>query len=280
LLAPLFYDRPKRGYCYSDTSFELPAAWITEDKLLSLALALRLASTIPDRTMKADLYRLLDQVYGPHDIKEKKNCLNQFNEKISVKNIEYAQSNEQFFHLTVESLLNERPLRISYHSPYSGKTTERSIQPLHLMQYMGNWHLLAWCAMKHALRNFALARLVAVQPTDEEIVVPSKLPPIKEYTRRHFGLIQGTATQEVTLRFSARVAPRIKEQIWHPAQQMTMTANGELLLSFPAGDFRELVKVILGHGAEVKVVEPEELKQRVRTEIEKMNEIYVSPDTV
>lgn len=101
---------------------------------------------------------------------------------------------------------------------------------------------------------------------------------IKELTRIHFGIMQGEITTMVTLHFSATIAPRVFEQIWHPLQQTEIKPDGSLLLSFPTADFRELTGNILSYGAEVRVVEPVELGNLVCGEIEKMFRNNCNPD--
>jgi proteasome accessory factor B len=90
--------------------------------------------------------------------------------------------------------------------------------------------------------------------------------------------MQGETATTVTLRFSPHIAARIREQIWHPDQQTSLAPDGSLLLSFPTADFRELTRNILSYGAEVRVVEPAELRALVRGEIEKMFRNLCSPD--
>nr|WP_321467216.1 WYL domain-containing protein [uncultured Desulfobulbus sp.] len=277
LQAPLVFDRSRNGYRYTDDTFEIPIHWLDEDNLLALALAARLASTIPDTAVKEDLCQLVGRMLRlSHN--DGYSCLDRIGEKISVKNIEYALVDEQFFRLVIRALFDERALQITYRSPYSGTNTERSIQPLHLIHYMGSWHLLAWCSARKALRDFALARLQTVELAEASIQVPTDLPPIKELTRRHFGIMQGEAATAVTLHFSSQVAPRILEQIWHPGQQTSLEPDGSLLLRFPTADFRELIRNILSYGAEVRVVEPPELQRLVREEIEKMYRHSTRPD--
>jgi len=279
LHAPLAFDRRRNGYRYTDDAFELPLHWLDEDNLLALALAARMASTIPAAALKEDLCRLIGRMLRLSR-NEGYACLDRLGNKVSVKNIEYARVNEQFFRLTVRALFDDCALHITYQSPHSGAVTERTVQPLHLMHYMGSWHLLAWCASKGAIRNFALARLQAVAFANTLVRVPADLPPIKELTRRHFGIMQGDAAFTATLRFSPRIAPRIREQVWHPDQQAILEADGSLLLSFPTADFRELTRNILSYGAEVRVVAPPELHALIRGEIDKMYKNTSSPDIV
>ncbi len=53
--APLVYDSSQKGYEFEDKRYELPPIWFKEDELLALCLALRLASTLPDQTLKESL---------------------------------------------------------------------------------------------------------------------------------------------------------------------------------------------------------------------------------
>lgn len=278
LEAPLKYNHQYRGYCYTDDSYELPALWISETNILALSLAVRLASTIPDRALKDQLCRLIDRI--PMRTGDKATpCLERLSAKISVKNIEYSQVNRDIFRQSVEALFAGTSLHIIYYSPHTDTTTARTIQPLHLMHYMGSWHLIAWCGTRVQLRNFALSRIRTISSATENIVVPDNLPDLKEYTRQHFGIMQGDTTTEVGLHFSAKITPWVSEQIWHPQQRSTINPDGSLTLHFPVADFRELIKTILSHGADIEVLEPPELKTLVREEIDRMTKIYCKYDT-
>ncbi len=272
--APIEYSHERRGFYYSDAAYEIPGHWISETNILALSLAVRLASTIPDPALKDDLCRLINRVTGIAG-KNSRACLQQVDGKVSVKNIEYAMVNTATFRQCVESLFAGGALRITYHSPHRGTTSTRSIQPLHLMHYMGSWHLIAWCTKRLKLRDFALARIREIAQTDEIIAVPVDLPDIKEYTRKHFGIMQSGTTSRVVLQFSPTISPWIAEQSWHPEQKADTGPDGSLRLEFPVADFRELVRTVLSHGAEVSVVEPEELKNLVGKEIERMAKNYL-----
>lgn len=271
--APLEYDYRHKGFYYSDKTYELPSLWFNEDNVVALSLAVRLASSIPDIDTKNKLCTLLEEIINRHST-DGKMSFRDISNNISVKNIEYSRVNDQYFTAIVTSLFQKRPLHISYYSPHTKQGTDRTILPLHLIQYMGSWHIIAFCTLRNAMRDFALSRIKSINPTDQKVRLPGNLPPVKEFTRKHFGIIQGGKTQKVCLQFTPSVAAWIQEQIWHPDQKTTLKRDGSLQLSFPAADFKELVKRILGHGADVKVISPKELQRIVMAEIEKMGQVY------
>ena len=273
LKAPLEYDHTRKGYYYTDDSYELPSKWYSEESVISFALAVRLASTIPDVRIKNELYDFIGKVFNVRRHHAELN-IREMSEKISVKNIEYSRVNEEYFNSIVNALFRGKPISISYYSPHSKKETHRAVLPLHLVQYMGSWHLIAFCSLRNDMRDFALSRIRSIALSDESIRLPDGLPPVKEYTRKHFGIMQGGKTRKVCLRFSPLVADWIQEQIWHPEQELALKKDGSLELRFPAADFKELTKRILSYGSDVKVISPKSLADEVKAAIEKMGKIY------
>lgn len=58
--APLAYVRAHRGYVYEDESFELPGLWLSAGELTSLLVSYRLATTMPDRSLKTSMKSFLN----------------------------------------------------------------------------------------------------------------------------------------------------------------------------------------------------------------------------
>lgn len=271
--APLVYAPDRRGYAYADNTYELPGIWLSQEKLGALLISSRLASTIPDRRLKSSLSRLLQQIVSSHAISAPLS-LNQLCEKISVKNIEYAKVDNGIFATVVDALFYPKSLLIDYFSPHQNRHTQRTIAPLHLLQYMGSWHLIAHCFLRNALRDFALSRIREIRPAARKR--RHRLPPasIKTYIRKNFGLISDETRMQVCLKFSAAILPWVAEQIWHPRQVQTRHADGSLCLTFPVADLREIKREILKFGSQVEVLSPEALRREVKDEIEKMGRIY------
>jgi predicted DNA-binding transcriptional regulator YafY len=270
--APLAYDRDKGGYRYTDASYELPPQWFSEESVMALALAVRLSTSVPDEKIKHNLCAVLGRILGRQQGKAL--CFEDIAEKISVKNIEYSRVAGSLFHNIVAALFKSRPLIIAYYSPHTREKTSRVIMPLHLLHYMGSWHLVAYCTKRNGLRDFALARIKSVGYAAEAVEMPSDLPPVKEYVRRNFGIMQGGKSFDVRLLFAPTIAGWISEQVWHPGQETSVRKDGSLLMRIPVSDLREIKKRILAHGADVKVLAPKSLAEDIKTEVRKMAKIY------
>ena len=269
---PLRYVPDSRGYAYEDNTWELPGLWLNEDELVSLVLSYRLASAVPDASVKTALRTFLNDVIARHACADFN--IDEISEKISVKNIAYGRPRESVFHRMLEALLRSRPLRIEYYSPHNNRSSVRDILPLHLLNYMGTWHIIAHCHVKKELRDFVLSRVKSVTASTASIAVPASAKRVKAFIRRTFGIFRGRDTSEVCLSFAGDIAPWIAEQNWHPAQQMTVGKDGRLCLTVPVADFREIKREILRYGSKVEVLSPAALREEIKKEIGMMKTIY------
>ncbi len=273
LFAPLVYVPEKRGFMYEDASYELPGSWLSEEELTSLIVSYRLASTIPDKALKTSLKAFLCQILSQHSPKRPVSVTG-LGEKVSVKNIEYSLADGKIFQQVLDALLQDRPVSIEYYSPHTDACTLRDILPLHLLHYMGSWHIIAHCSLRGEIRDFVLSRIRTIGICDASIsarVTPSS---VKDYIRENFGIFSGKEVREVAIRFSAEIAPWIAEQVWHPRQKAERAPDGSLSLTFPVADFREIKREILKHGSNAEVIAPLSLRDEIKKEIEKMKNLY------
>jgi predicted DNA-binding transcriptional regulator YafY len=271
--APLLYNPNGRGFGYEDGNYELPPVWLKEEELQAFCLALRLSAAIPDRELKKSLQVLMEKFLSLRSA-DAPPGFRDVEEKVSVKNVAYYRVPEPTFHAVVTALFRNRALKISYRTPHKNETTERTVRPMHLLCYMGNWHLIAFCSLRGQVRDFALSRIRTVQFCAEPLALPPGLPLIKEYIRRNFGVITGDDSTDVVLRFAPDISPWIAEQEWHEAQEVSVENDGSLRLRFPVSGFVEVAREILKHGAAVEVLEPQKLRDTIREEIRKMGTLY------
>lgn len=271
--APLIYDSSRKGYLYENQSFEMPPIWISENEVVALSLATKLSATIPDNKLKQSIRNLLNKIFK--NFTTEKISLESLTTKVSVKNIEYYKTDSDIFQKVIISLFKQETIDITYYSPHKKELTKRSIIPLHLLCYMGRWFLIAYCNEKKDLRSFSLSRIRELKPSSDKMELPELKQDVKAFIKQNFGSIFSIDNhKEVCLKFSTKVADWIKEQIWHEAQEITENTDGSVCLRFKVADFRELKGEIMKYGASVEVLYPEELKQEIKSEIEKMKKIY------
>jgi predicted DNA-binding transcriptional regulator YafY len=167
------------------------------------------------------------------------------------------------------ALLRRKRLAITYFARGSGLTTEREVSPQRLVYYRENWYLDAWCHLRNDIRNFALDSIKQRQRHRKK-GARSLAPQHGRSARprlRHLLRAQA-ATREAALHPRARALGGAGNLASEAEGQHE--ADGSWRLEFPYADHRELIMDILKFGADVEVLAPPDLRQRVADEAARM----------
>ena len=271
LMAPLEYDRSKRGYYLDDPSFELPLMWLSDAELLALLISKKLLTDASAGRLDEDLGRVTEKL--GRLITESIPAAIPPERIFSFHWTEFSPAAPEIFNPVTGALINSKLLTFEYYSPANHERTRRTVEPHHLMNYMGNWHLLAWCRLRKAWRDFHLSRMKNCE-VESGGFSPRPESEWKSNLVDSFGIFQGENVYHVVLRFSPLRARWVREQRWHPDQVLKELPDDSITLTVPVAHKIEIMMEILKHGSEVEVLEPGWLREEIRREIEKMKEIY------
>jgi predicted DNA-binding transcriptional regulator YafY len=270
LFAPLEYDPLHRGYFYC-TDFELPAARISAGELGALLISRRLLADASAGHLEGELASVVNKLGGilsrhlPGTLAP--------DEAFSFRWNQFVPTRNDDFQRVCQALLGARILTFDYQSPTQTGAVRRSVEPHHLVNYLGTWHLIAYCRLRHDWRDFVLPRMAALVVENDTFGYRPRADwePLLTGT---FGIFQNRDSFRVTLRFTPERSRLVNGQIWHPDQQIAHSEDGSLLLTLPASHPAELLMSILGHGAEVEVLAPAWLQEQVAGEIKRMGQRY------
>jgi predicted DNA-binding transcriptional regulator YafY len=271
---PLEYHPVRKGYYYSDDSFAMPPLQVSQEELLALLLARNLLSGSADGLISDSIKKVSKKIFaatGSFGLTESR-----MTEMFSATWNGYSPTQADVFRQAADALLRRRLLSFVYRSPRKNDDTLRCVEPHHLQHYMGSWVLLGWCRERQDWRKFYLARMESVA-VPEESFVPKAVTEWQYLVEGSYGIFQGRETKNAVLLFSPERARWIREQLWHPSQQIEEREDGSLQLTIPVADFREIKLRIMQYGADVEVVEPQELRDEISKEIAAMAMLYGTP---
>ncbi len=129
---------------------------------------------------------------------------------------------------------------------------------------------------KGGLRTFSLERLAFVSETSKRFELPSDFD-INDLLAPAWGVNYGDGKARVRVRLQfvgENAVRRMQESQFHPSQVNALQADGSLIVSFEIGDTLEMRPFVLGWGAQVRVLEPPELRDFVRDELRRAAEGY------
>ncbi len=271
LHCPLVYDKSRKGYFYEDNNFSLPMIYLSSGELSSLFVARKFLQDVAESSVGEEISTVIAKItsiLNKHSISAE-----EIEQTLSFQLIEYHPSSEQIFKKMLEACLQRRSVSFSYLAPAYAEKIQRTVDPYHLLNYMGTWHLIGYCHLRKSLRNFTLSRMSDLNILDKTFVVPRNFR-IKDYLHSAFGIYKGPALKEVTLRFSPLKSRWIAGQIWHKDQKVKNLPDGSIELSFPVASFSEVTMEILKHGSGVEVIKPKALRDRIKEEAKKIVKIY------
>ena len=264
LCVPLEYNYFKKGYRYTDPSFQLPITRISEEELLALLISQKLISEASAGCLGEELGRVakrLGSLLTAH-LPGK----NHPEEAFSFRWKSVTRTDPQIFKIVTSALRQGRLLTFSYHPPSKDEGTTRTVEPHHMVNYMGNWHVIAFCHLRGDWRDFVLGRMGKCQIENTEFQFRSReeWQPLLQNT---FGIFQNRARFDVILRFSPDRSRWVKEEVWHEGQADRLEDDGSLIRSIPASHETEILLEVLKHGAQVEVLEPKWLRDKVIDEM-------------
>ncbi|MBS0380753.1 MAG: YafY family transcriptional regulator [Proteobacteria bacterium] len=262
--APIEYDREANGYRFgeprSGPKYELPGLWFNASEVFALLTTLRLLGDLQPGLLSSQVSTLVQRLKaigeeGDHSWKE-------IEKRIRIFQPERRAGDPAQFSTVAAALLKRRRLEIQHYNRAEDRITDREVSPQRLVHYKDNWYLDAYCHLREGLRSFAVDAIRNASLADAR----AKEVPAAEldaYLAAGFGIFAGSDLQWATLRFNATAARWVASQVWHPNQRHRMDGDGSYVLEVPYANDRELVMEILKFGADVEVMGPETLRERV-----------------
>jgi predicted DNA-binding transcriptional regulator YafY len=111
--------------------------------------------------------------------------------------------------LVQKALTRRQPLRFDYRGHNKPHAAPREVEPLGLLRYLGHWHLIAWCRLRGALRDFRTDRMQHTVMLDEHFA-PRDDFDLPAYVREHMPRPELRAT----VRFHPDAADRARREWW------------------------------------------------------------------
>ena len=271
LLCPLDYDPSQKGYYYDDDTFSLPMVYLSSGELSSLLIARKMLQDISGGYIGEEISSIVDKITNV--LTKHMSMGDRIDDTFSFQLIEYSPVSDTVFKAILEGCLKQGCLTFTYYSPGREEKSSRTVDPYHLFNYMGTWHLIGYCHLRKEIRDFALSRISEAKVLTDSFKIPADFD-FNKYFLSTFGLYKGKTTKEVTLRFSPEKSKWIKDQIWHKDQKVKYLKDGFLELSFPVSEFSEIKREILKHGDAVEVIKPKSLRELIKDEAKNIAKIY------
>lgn len=166
------------------------------------------------------------------------------------------------FEMLKAAVIQHKEIKIVYENTGSERS-ERTIQPLKLLYKSKEWYLKAFCLEKQDFRIFKLNRILDLNVL-EQTFVPKSYPEPESHPQRSY--------PRIVLLFSKKIAYRVYDEF--DEDQIQHQENGDLLVSAEMPVDMWLIGYVLSFGAQVEVIEPEDLREMLAAQAQRIYEKY------
>jgi predicted DNA-binding transcriptional regulator YafY len=171
-----------------------------------------------------------------------------------------------------QALAERRVLTLDYLGGARRELTQRQVEPLGLIYYADNWHLIAHCRLRCDLRDFRSDRIRSLRLLNEVFTghTDFSLPEYMETAAREDGL------ETVVIRFKREVMEHVRRDWNIRAEQEKEEVNGEVAVTLRIYALESFASWILSFGDKAEVASPERLKSVVAAEAAKVMAKYAA----
>ena len=170
----------------------------------------------------------------------------------------------------LDATLQHRRVVMRYHSFSSEREKEYVVEPARVVFAQGALYLIAFVPEYSETRTFAVDRIKSLSLTEE------RFEPVDgedDVFAHSLGVHHGPPEQ-VEIAFEARIAPYVRERVWHGSQTVRDEPDGRVVVTLNVSNDFALRRWILSFGALARVLAPQALAEEIQGEAARMEERY------
>jgi predicted DNA-binding transcriptional regulator YafY len=185
----------------------------------------------------------------------------------------YAGRTEELDDL-FQAVADLRPLSLLYKSANKAREERITIHPYAMVMHRDSIYCVGHHVDRGEIRTFLLDRMRDTRASaTERFELPEDFR-LDDYFQGEFGIFKSQDKRRVVIDFDAQVAEYVRMRRVHPTQKLQAIAGGGIRLTITVGNLVQLRSWVLEWGKHARVVEPDELVELVRDELEGALEGY------
>lgn len=251
--------------------YHLPPVMFTAEEASALSVGGKLVEHLTDASLRKQMESALLKVRSvlPRDRQDYLDRLERSTAIVSPSSSTIPRLSSEALTPIQRALAQRRVLALDYQGGQRLELTKRHVEPLGLVYYSDNWHLIGYCRLRRDVRDFRTDRIVRLQLQSELFCGHDDFS-LKSYleTKRHEGNFEMGR-----IRFQPPVMERVRrERSWGLVEEKPESEGVEVTLLDYSLEW--LACWVLSFGSMAEVLAPERLRKLVAAEAEKVATKY------
>jgi len=175
------------------------------------------------------------------------------------------QGTENLFGL-LHAIRNQVRIKFTYQKFWEDEASSRFIEPYALKEFRNRWYVIGKDLNDEQVKSYGLDRLTNLEITRKAFAYPLDFD-VEEKYRFCFGIISSddNKPKEIILSFDPFQGKYIKTMPLHETQEILVDTDDELRIRLMLFITHDLVMELLSYGDSMKVIQPQELVEQIRS---------------
>jgi predicted DNA-binding transcriptional regulator YafY len=266
------------GYSIMD-GYRLPPVMFTREEAIAFLTAEKFVENLTDANTLNHYQSAMYKVRAILKTTEK-DLLEGMDNRIAVVKTPIQQNVPTNNHIQtiLNGIVNKSILTIKYFASHSQEDTKRDIEPVGIFYLSSYWHLIAYCRLRNAYRDFRIDRIKSLTVTDEHFA--AEHPTLKDYITK---TAKEQHLEEVVIRIEKKIHRFLDGQKFYSGFISEKEVDGRIEMMFLSDSLNHFARWFLMFGDSAEIIKPEKLKDEVKHMINKSLERLdssISADTM
>ncbi len=271
---PLHFDKASSRYSIAGDYFLRPANFTSAEALAIVALTNELGggNELPFfGAARSAALKIQGALSAPlrRDVQSLARCIN-----IRLNPLDRLEGAEAVYSQLIESLAQQRIVRIKYRSLTEWEEIETKLRPYQLLFNRHTWYVIGRSSLHGGPRTFNVGRIASIDLLPQKYARPRGFS-VERYLGNAWNIMPSPGPDEnVVVRFTPMVANNVAEVTWHKTQRLEWLDDGSLDFHVRVSGLSEIVWWILGYGDQAEVIRPAKLRKLTAQRAKNLGQIY------
>ena len=174
----------------------------------------------------------------------------------------------------LDAMKGNHVITLTYQGYWHEEPIVTDVHPYCVKLFKQRWYMVAYSAVRQAIRTYALDRILKVERQSATFEIPANFSP-EIFFKNAYGVMKGSEMpRDIKIKVNAVESNYLRSLPLHHSQQEIFRCMNYSIFTYhlcPEFDFR---MELLSRGNDVEVLEPLSLRNTIADVARKMNEIY------
>lgn len=271
-LAPIKFSRDLGGYFYEDPNYSIDKLPLNEDDIEAVKFAAHTLSQFKKINVFDQFSSAIEKLMDRIELSD--NLEDASIDQLVIFESGVTTAGSEHLGILFKSIKEKKVVTIEYKSFQAGVSSIRTIHPYLLKQFQNRWYLISFEPKSNQLKTFGLDRLVSVKIENQQFETQPDFSR-EDFFKYSVGITTGNfKPQKVQIQFSNLSSNYLESKPLHASQTLIKKNNEGVIFEYFIYLTPELTQQILAWGSHAKVIQPKELCNQVKDEINRMLNAY------